>query len=64
MEVVTDNVYGTWDILLQITGESVGEVRAASGMHQRKAGMARQADAFIALLGCQICAVVRAYITL
>jgi predicted Rossmann-fold nucleotide-binding protein len=29
----------------------VGEVRAVSGMHQRKAEMARQADAFIALPG-------------
>ncbi|XP_034674705.1 cytokinin riboside 5'-monophosphate phosphoribohydrolase LOG3-like isoform X2 [Vitis riparia] len=34
-----------------ITGETVGEVRAVSGMHQRKAEMARQADAFIALPG-------------
>uniref|UniRef100_A0A6V7QUP5 Cytokinin riboside 5'-monophosphate phosphoribohydrolase n=1 Tax=Ananas comosus var. bracteatus TaxID=296719 RepID=A0A6V7QUP5_ANACO len=32
-------------------GETVGEVRAVSGMHQRKAEMARQADAFIALPG-------------
>jgi hypothetical protein len=30
----------------------VGEVRAVSDMHQRKAEMARQADAFIALPGC------------
>ncbi|THU54869.1 hypothetical protein C4D60_Mb11t00600 [Musa balbisiana] len=37
--------------LLLITGETVGEVRAVSGMHQRKAEMARQADAFIALPG-------------
>lgn len=29
----------------------MGEVRAVSGMHQRKAEMARQADAFIALPG-------------
>ncbi|CAI0462667.1 unnamed protein product [Linum tenue] len=36
---------------LQITGQSVGEVRAVSDMHQRKAEMARQADAFIALPG-------------
>ena len=36
---------------LQITGETVGEVRPVSGMHQRKAEMARQADAFIALPG-------------
>ncbi|XP_054819581.1 cytokinin riboside 5'-monophosphate phosphoribohydrolase LOG1-like isoform X2 [Prosopis cineraria] len=35
----------------EITGEPVGEVRAVSGMHQRKAEMARQADAFIALPG-------------
>ncbi|KAL2468262.1 Cytokinin riboside 5'-monophosphate phosphoribohydrolase LOG1 [Forsythia ovata] len=34
-----------------ITGEPVGEVRAVSGMHQRKAEMAKQADAFIALPG-------------
>ncbi|CAI0462674.1 unnamed protein product [Linum tenue] len=34
-----------------ITGQSVGEVRAVSDMHQRKAEMARQADAFIALPG-------------
>ena len=36
---------------LQITGETVGEVRVVSGMHQRKAEMAKQADAFIALPG-------------
>ncbi|CAI0462790.1 unnamed protein product [Linum tenue] len=36
---------------LYITGQSVGEVRAVSDMHQRKAEMARQADAFIALPG-------------
>ncbi|CAL9114079.1 cytokinin riboside 5'-monophosphate phosphoribohydrolase LOG3-like [Musa acuminata AAA Group] len=35
----------------EITGETVGEVRAVSGMHQRKAEMASQADAFIALPG-------------
>ncbi|CAN1314875.1 Cytokinin riboside 5'-monophosphate phosphoribohydrolase LOG7 [Linum perenne] len=33
----------------EITGDSVGEVKPVSGMHQRKAEMARQADAFIAL---------------
>lgn len=37
--------------LPQITGETVGEVRPVAGMHQRKAEMARQADAFIALPG-------------
>ncbi|KAK1273164.1 Cytokinin riboside 5'-monophosphate phosphoribohydrolase LOG7 [Acorus gramineus] len=35
----------------QITGESIGEVKAVTGMHQRKAEMARCADAFIALPG-------------
>ncbi|KAK4490273.1 hypothetical protein RD792_000937 [Penstemon davidsonii] len=35
----------------EITGEPIGEVRAVSGMHQRKAEMAKQADAFIALPG-------------
>ncbi|KAA8518473.1 hypothetical protein F0562_015979 [Nyssa sinensis] len=35
----------------ELTGETIGEVRAVSDMHQRKAEMARQADAFIALPG-------------
>jgi len=35
----------------EITGEPIGEVRPVSDMHQRKAEMARQADAFIALPG-------------
>ncbi|CAI0435296.1 unnamed protein product, partial [Linum tenue] len=35
----------------EITGEPVGDVKPVSGMHQRKAEMARQADAFIALPG-------------
>ncbi|CAO2817752.1 unnamed protein product [Amaranthus hypochondriacus] len=35
----------------EITGGTIGEVRPVSGMHQRKAEMARQADAFIALPG-------------
>ncbi|MQM23880.1 hypothetical protein Taro_056950, partial [Colocasia esculenta] len=34
---------------LQLTGETVGEVMAVADMHQRKAEMARQSDAFIAL---------------
>ncbi|GMN24823.1 hypothetical protein TIFTF001_000719 [Ficus carica] len=33
----------------EITGETVGEVKAVADMHQRKAEMARQSDAFIAL---------------
>jgi cytokinin riboside 5'-monophosphate phosphoribohydrolase len=36
---------------VQITGETVGEVKAVADMHQRKAEMARQSDAFIALPG-------------
>lgn len=35
----------------EITGETVGEVRAVASMHQRKAEMARQSDCFIALPG-------------
>ncbi|KAH9674395.1 cytokinin riboside 5'-monophosphate phosphoribohydrolase LOG7 [Citrus sinensis] len=35
----------------EITGDPVGEVKTVSDMHQRKAEMARQADAFIALPG-------------
>ncbi|WOK99162.1 hypothetical protein Cni_G07874 [Canna indica] len=38
-------------IYSQLTGGTVGEVRAVSDMHERKAEMARQADAFIALPG-------------
>ncbi|KAH6763792.1 putative lysine decarboxylase family protein [Perilla frutescens var. hirtella] len=38
-------------MLKELTGEPIGEVRAVSGMHQRKAEMAEQADAFIALPG-------------
>ncbi|XP_010253717.1 PREDICTED: cytokinin riboside 5'-monophosphate phosphoribohydrolase LOG1 isoform X2 [Nelumbo nucifera] len=34
-----------------ICGETVGEVKAVADMHQRKAEMARQSDAFIALPG-------------
>lgn len=35
----------------QISGHAVGQVMIATDMHQRKAEMARQADAFIALPG-------------
>ncbi|KAJ7971647.1 Cytokinin riboside 5'-monophosphate phosphoribohydrolase [Quillaja saponaria] len=35
----------------EITGKPIGELRTVSDMHQRKAEMARQADAFIALPG-------------
>ncbi|CAL1370488.1 unnamed protein product [Linum trigynum] len=36
---------------IEISGESVGEVRTVSDMHERKATMAKEADAFIALPG-------------
>ncbi|KAK4345724.1 hypothetical protein RND71_035900 [Anisodus tanguticus] len=36
---------------IYLTGETVGEVKAVAGMHQRKAEMARHSDAFIALPG-------------
>ncbi|XP_071705098.1 cytokinin riboside 5'-monophosphate phosphoribohydrolase LOG8-like [Rutidosis leptorrhynchoides] len=36
---------------LEISGESVGDVRIVSDMHERKAEMARQAEGFIALPG-------------
>lgn len=35
----------------KISGESVGEVKVVTDMHERKAEMARQCDAFIALPG-------------
>ncbi|KAG8091987.1 hypothetical protein GUJ93_ZPchr0012g21281 [Zizania palustris] len=35
----------------EISGQTVGEVRPVADMHQRKAEMARQSDAFIALPG-------------
>lgn len=41
-----------------MTGDPVGEVRAVSGMHERKAEMARFADAFIALPGLLACSIV------
>uniref|UniRef100_A0A9I9D5C1 Cytokinin riboside 5'-monophosphate phosphoribohydrolase n=1 Tax=Cucumis melo TaxID=3656 RepID=A0A9I9D5C1_CUCME len=36
---------------LQLTGETVGEVKPVADMHQRKAEMARHSDCFIALPG-------------
>jgi cytokinin riboside 5'-monophosphate phosphoribohydrolase len=38
----------------QISGASVGEVKVVSDMHERKAEMARQCEAFIALPGMHI----------
>lgn len=40
--------------VLQISGHAVGDVMVVSDMHERKAEMARRADAFIALPGRQI----------
>jgi predicted Rossmann-fold nucleotide-binding protein len=37
--------------LLQLTGETVGELKTVADMHQRKAEMAKHSDAFIALPG-------------
>ncbi|KAL0366041.1 UNVERIFIED_CONTAM: putative cytokinin riboside 5'-monophosphate phosphoribohydrolase LOGL2 [Sesamum radiatum] len=50
MGLVSQAVYNGGRHVLGLP-EPVGEVRAVSGMHQRKAEMARQADAFIALPG-------------
>ncbi|CAA0821291.1 Cytokinin riboside 5-monophosphate phosphoribohydrolase LOG8 [Striga hermonthica] len=36
---------------IEISGETVGEVKVVSDMHERKAEMAREAEAFIALPG-------------
>ncbi|RCV16752.1 hypothetical protein SEVIR_3G166700v4 [Setaria viridis] len=36
---------------IEISGESIGEVKVVADMHQRKAEMARQSEAFIALPG-------------
>jgi cytokinin riboside 5'-monophosphate phosphoribohydrolase len=46
-------------LCVQITGETVGEVKAVADMHQRKAEMARQSDAFIALPGIYIATFLR-----
>ena len=35
----------------QLTGQTVGKVKAVADMHQRKAEMAKHSDAFIALPG-------------
>jgi len=40
--------------MLQISGQTIGRLVAVSDMHQRKAEMARQADAFIALPGAHL----------
>lgn len=40
-----------WLSFCQLTGVTVGEVKAVADMHQRKAEMGRHSDAFIALPG-------------
>lgn len=39
----------------QISGQTVGEVRTVVDMHERKAVMAKESDAFIALPGNDLC---------
>ena len=41
----------SFSFTVKIIGETAGEVIAVADMHQRKAEMARQSDAFIALPG-------------
>jgi len=41
-------------LLSQISGQTVGEVKIVADMHERKAEMARQSDAFIALPGTHL----------
>lgn len=43
--------YVTGNPFLQISGQTVGQVKTVSDMHERKAEMAREAEAFIALPG-------------
>jgi Possible lysine decarboxylase len=40
-----------FNLMRKISGESVGEVKVVADMHERKAEMARQSEAFIALPG-------------
>ena len=53
MRLIIHGLMHMYDVCLwvQITGETVGEVKEVADMHQRKAEMARQSDAFIALPG-------------
>lgn len=36
---------------MQVSGETIGEVKQVADMHERKAEMAKNSDAFIALPG-------------
>lgn len=40
-----------WIGFMQISGETIGDVRIVADMHERKAAMAQEAEAFIALPG-------------
>lgn len=51
METIYCFFYVVIGVFWQISGETVGEVRIVSDMHERKAAMAQEADAFIALPG-------------
>ncbi|KAD7479807.1 hypothetical protein E3N88_02943 [Mikania micrantha] len=52
MGLVSQAVHeGGRHVIGQLTGETVGEVKAVADMHQRKAEMAKHSDAFIALPG-------------
>ncbi|XP_031376301.1 cytokinin riboside 5'-monophosphate phosphoribohydrolase LOG1-like isoform X1 [Punica granatum] len=42
---------GANKVIVQISGQTNGEVKTVTGMHQRKSEMAKHADAFIALPG-------------
>ncbi|KAG5048278.1 hypothetical protein JHK85_009381 [Glycine max] len=51
MGLISQRVYdGGCHVLGYISGETVGEVRIVSDMHERKAAMAQEADAFVGLL--------------
>ncbi|GKD42227.1 cytokinin riboside 5'-monophosphate phosphoribohydrolase LOG5-like protein isoform X4 [Tanacetum coccineum] len=44
------NKNSQWTLMCkELTGETIGEVKAVSNMHERKAEMARHSDCFIAL---------------
>eukprot|EP01018_Ginkgo_biloba_P037934 Gb_24266 [translate_table: standard] len=51
VHVLFGRVIPTALMSLEISGQTVGDVKTVADMHERKAEMARQADAFIALPG-------------
>ncbi|KAG5526874.1 hypothetical protein RHGRI_032962 [Rhododendron griersonianum] len=52
-EMLIYRYYSMHDLVVvpQLTGDTIGEVKAVADMHQRKAEMARHSDCFIALPG-------------